>query len=47
MEEHGIPKERIGSNDHVLGLVGAAFNAFEQHGGGIAHAGQINLDSAR
>jgi hypothetical protein len=45
MEEHGIPKERIGSNDHDHGLVGAAFNPFERHGGGITHAGQINLDS--
>jgi hypothetical protein len=45
MEEHGIPKDRIGSNDHDHGLIGAAFNPFERHGGGITHAGQVNLDS--
>ena len=45
MEEHGIPKDRIGSNDHDHGLIGAAFNPFERHGGGITHTGQINFDS--
>jgi hypothetical protein len=45
MEEQGIPKERIGSNDHDHGLAGAAFNPFERHGGGITPAGQVNLDS--
>jgi hypothetical protein len=45
LEERGIPKERIGSNDHDHGLAGAAFNPFERHGGGITHAGQVNLDS--
>jgi hypothetical protein len=45
--EHGIPKERIGSSDHDHGLIGAAFNPFERHGGGVTHAGQVNLDSGR
>lgn len=45
MEELGIPKDRIGSNDHDHGLVGAAFNPFERDGGGVSHVGQINLDS--
>ena len=39
------PRSRIRSNDHDHGLVGAAFNPFERHGGGITHAGQVNLDS--
>jgi hypothetical protein len=45
MEELGIPKDRIGSNDHDHGLSGAAFNPFERDGGGVSHVGQINLDS--
>jgi hypothetical protein len=45
MEELGIPKDRIGSNDHDHGLVGAAFNPCERDGGGVSHVGQINLDS--
>jgi hypothetical protein len=45
MEELGIPKDRIGSNDHDHGLVGAAFNPYERDGGGVSHVGQINLDS--
>lgn len=45
MEKRVIPSERIGSNDHDYGLVGAAFNPFERDGGGVNHAGQINLDS--
>jgi hypothetical protein len=45
IQELGIPTERIGSNDHDHGLVGAAFNPFERHGGGVSQAGQINLDS--
>lgn len=45
LKERGIPKERIGSNDHDHGLAGAAFNPFERHGGCITCAGQVNLDS--
>jgi hypothetical protein len=45
MEELGIPKGRIGSNDHLHGLVGRASNPFEREGGGVTHAGQIYLDS--
>ncbi len=45
LQELGIPTDRIGSNDHDHGLIGAAFNAYERHRGGITHAGQINFDS--
>ena len=45
MEELDIPKDRIGSNDHLHGIVGRAFNPYEREGGGITHAGQVNLDS--
>jgi hypothetical protein len=45
MEELGIHRDRIGSNDHDHGLEGRAFNPFEREGGGITHAGQVNLDS--
>ncbi len=45
MEEHGIPNERIGSNDHARNLVGRAFNPYERTGGGISPGGRINLDS--
>jgi len=34
MEELGIPKDRIGSNDHLHGLSGRAFNDYEREGGG-------------
>ena len=40
-----IPDGRIGSNDHLHGLVGRAFNPYEREGGGISHVGQINIDS--
>ncbi len=45
MEELGLPADRIGSNDHLHGLVGRAFNPYEREGGGITHAGQVNLES--
>ena len=45
LQELGIPTDHIGSNDHDHGLVGAAFNPYERHGGGVTHAGQINFDS--
>jgi hypothetical protein len=45
LEELGIPKDRIGSNDHKHSLAGRAFNPYERSGGGINHAGQVNLDS--
>ena len=45
MEGFGIPKDRIGANHHLHGLVGRAFNPFEREGGGINHAGQVNIDS--
>jgi hypothetical protein len=45
MEELGISRDRIGSNDHLHGLLGRAFNPFEREGGGINHAGQVNIDS--
>jgi hypothetical protein len=45
MEEHGIPNDRIGSNDHDNGLIGVAFDPYERDGGGVSRAGQINLDS--
>jgi hypothetical protein len=45
MEEMGIPSERIGSNDHVHGLAGLAFNPYERSGGGISPGGKINIDS--
>jgi len=45
MEELGIPRDRIGSNDHDHGLAGAAFNPFERHGGGISPGQRLNLDS--
>lgn len=45
MEELGIPQDRIGSNDHLHGLSGRAFNDFEREGGGLGPSGQINLDS--
>jgi hypothetical protein len=45
MEEQGIHRDRIGSNDNLHGLEGRAFNPFEREGGGITHAGQVNLES--
>jgi hypothetical protein len=45
MEALRIPDGRIGSNDHLHGLVGRAFNPYEREGGGISHVGQINIDS--
>jgi hypothetical protein len=45
MDELGIPKERIGSNDHDHGLIGVSFNPYERDGGGVNPAGQINLES--
>jgi hypothetical protein len=41
----GIPNTRIGSNDHLHGLEGCAFNPYEREGGGIGPAGNVNLDS--
>ena len=45
MEELGIPKDQIGSNDHDHDLSGAAFNQYERHGGGISPGRRLNLDS--
>jgi hypothetical protein len=45
IQELGFPSDRIGSNDHDHGLIGVSFNPYERDGGGITHAGQINLDS--
>jgi hypothetical protein len=45
MEELGIDKDRIGSNDHLQGLYGRAFNDYEREGGGFGPTGQINIDS--
>jgi hypothetical protein len=45
MEELGILKDRIGSNDHDHGLEGRAFNPYERHGGGVSPGGRLNLDS--
>jgi hypothetical protein len=45
MEELGIHKDFIGSNDHDHGLEGRAFNPFERHGGGISPGKRLNLDS--
>ena len=45
MQELGISNDRIGSNDHDHGLIGASFNPYERDGGGVSHVGQINLDS--
>jgi hypothetical protein len=45
MEELGIPRDRIGSNDRLHGLEGRAFNPFEHDGGGISTGGRINIDS--
>jgi hypothetical protein len=45
MEELGIHKDFIGSNDHDHGLEGRAFNPFERHGGGLSPGKRLNLDS--
>ena len=45
MEDLGIPNDRIGSNDHDHGLIRAAFNPYERHGGGISPGQRMNLDS--
>jgi hypothetical protein len=45
IEELGIAKDRIGSNDHLHGLSGRAFNDYEREGGGFGPTGQINIDS--
>jgi hypothetical protein len=45
MEELGILNDRIGSNDHVHGLSGAAFNPYERDGGGNDPNGPVNVDS--
>jgi hypothetical protein len=45
MRALGIPKDRIGSNDHKHGLSQAAFNPYEGIGGSVGTIGEINLDS--
>ena len=45
MEELGIPRDRIGSNDHRHGLSGRAFNPHERDGGGNGPGGCVNVDS--
>jgi hypothetical protein len=47
MEELGIPRDRIGSDDHLHRLSGCAFNPYERDGGGNGPGGRVNFSSAR
>jgi hypothetical protein len=45
MEELGIPRDRIGSNDHLHRLSGRSFNPYKRDGGGNGPGGRVNVDS--